>query len=54
MSLTFQRPEINSFRDLAANPNYQLVTLEGSLAEIIFLVFRFIHFCFFTYMNVQL
>jgi len=39
MSLTFQRPEINSFRELAANPNYQLVTLEGSNAEIIFLVF---------------
>lgn len=38
MSLTFQRPEINTFRELADNPNYQLATLEGSLAEVIFLV----------------
>lgn len=38
LSLTFQRPEINSFRDLATNPNYQLATLEGSMPENIFMV----------------
>jgi len=40
MSLTFQRPEINSFRELAAKPNYQLGTLESSNAEVLFLVFQ--------------
>ncbi len=38
MSLTYQRPEINTFQDLATNPNYQLTTFKGSTAEVIFLV----------------
>lgn len=43
MSLTYQRPEINTFQDLATNPNYQMTTFKGSTAEIIFLVIFF--FC---------
>ena len=38
MSLIFQRPDINSFRDLAESPNYLPATVEGATADIIFLV----------------
>lgn len=38
LSLIFERPDINSFSDLATNPNYQLATVEASYPEIIFFV----------------
>ena len=38
MSLTFQRPDINSFQDLADNPNYQLITIGGTIGETVLLV----------------
>lgn len=38
MSLRFQRPDISTFEDLANNPNYQLTTVKGGIAERIFLV----------------
>lgn len=38
MSLTTQRPEINTLNDVATNPNYQPVVHKGVTAEFIFLV----------------
>jgi len=38
MSLTFQRPEVSSFTDLAMKPNYQLALVKGTTPEEIFLV----------------
>jgi len=38
MSTTYQRPDINSFKDLANNPNYQATIVKGSLSEIDILV----------------
>lgn len=38
MSITYQRPEINSFKDLANNPNYQATIQKGSIGEIDILV----------------
>jgi len=38
MSLTFQRPDINTFEELATNPNYQMTTFKGTTAEVVFLV----------------
>ncbi len=38
LSLIFERPDINSFSDLASNENYQLTTVETTLADIILLV----------------
>lgn len=38
MSLTSKRPDINSFKDLANDPNYQLTVLKGAIPEHIFLV----------------
>ena len=34
MSITYQRPDINSFKDLANNPNYEATILKGSISEI--------------------
>ena len=44
MSITYQRPEINSFKDLANNPNYQATIQKGSIGEIDILVCY--HICF--------
>ncbi len=38
MSLTFQKPNIGSFQDLAKNPHYQVITLKNSFPENAFLV----------------
>lgn len=38
MSLTSQRPDINSLKDLATDPSYQLTTLKGTDTELMFLV----------------
>ena len=38
MSLTSQRPDINSLKDLATDPNYQLTNLKGTDTELMFLV----------------
>lgn len=38
MSLTIQRPEINTLKDVATNPNYQPVVHKGATAESMFLV----------------
>ena len=38
MSITYQRPDINSFKDLAHNPNYEATILKGSISEIDILV----------------
>ena len=38
MSLTSQRPDINSFKDLATDPGYQPTTIKGTFTERIFLV----------------
>jgi hypothetical protein len=34
MSLTFQKPEINSFKDLAASASYQATVAIGSIQEL--------------------
>jgi hypothetical protein len=34
MSVTYQRPEINSFRDLATATNYKATVLIGSIQDI--------------------
>ena len=54
MSLTFQRPAINSFGDLAMAKDYDLTVVKGSNAEVIFLVKRFhisLHIYFILKMN---
>lgn len=38
MSLTFQRPDIGSFQDLANDSRYQAATMRGTYPEITFLV----------------
>jgi len=38
MSLTTKRPDINSFKELAEDPNYQLTNLKGTDTELMFLV----------------
>ena len=38
MSITYQRPDVNSFKDLANNPNYQAIIQKGSIGEIDILV----------------
>jgi len=38
MSLTSQRPDINSLKDLATDPNYQLTNLKGTFTERMFMV----------------
>ncbi len=38
MSIITQRPDINSYHDLATNPNYQPSIVNGSIAEAVFLV----------------
>jgi len=38
MSLTSQRPDINSFKELADDSNYKLTVLKGAVPEHIFLV----------------
>ena len=40
MSITYQRPDINSFKDLAHNPNYEATILKGSISEIDILVWN--------------
>ena len=40
MSITYQRPEINSFKDLANNPNYQATIKKGSISEIDIMVLK--------------
>lgn len=42
MSLTFQKPSIGSFKDLARNPNYQVITLKNSFPENVFMVIAII------------
>ena len=33
MSVTYQRPDINSFSDVANNPDYNVTTLKGIISE---------------------
>ena len=44
MSVTYQRPTINSFDDLATNPSYKSTILTGSIQEIDILVNIYILF----------
>ena len=39
MSITYQRPEINSFKDLANSPNHQAMIKKGSISEMDILVY---------------
>jgi hypothetical protein len=34
MSVTYQRPDINSFSDLAKNPSYNVTVQKGAITEI--------------------
>ena len=47
MSVTYQRPTINSFDDLATNPSYKATILTGSIQEIDILVNIFYFYLFF-------
>ena len=38
MSVTYQRPDINSFSDLANNPDYNVNAQKGTISEIEVLV----------------
>jgi len=39
MSLTYQRPDVNTFKGLATDPNYKPITYQGISIEFMILVF---------------
>ena len=54
MSLTSKRPDINSFKELAEDPYYQLSNLKGTDIEVMFLVnIILINYLFFA-MNIYI